>query len=135
MAKGSGSQASVPTQIYGVQLLPAGLSGRNKAAGGSSTKIALRIYGPDTPTQLLLKTPVECGLDRYLWTQQLIADLIQREFGVSYHHDHVGAILHEMGFTHQKPAKRARERDEAKIEAWRKVFWPELLKKTPPPTA
>ena len=56
MAKGSGSQASVPTQIYGVQLLPAGLSGRNKAAGGSSTKIALRIYGPDTPTQLLLKT-------------------------------------------------------------------------------
>jgi hypothetical protein len=56
VAKGSGSQASVPTQIYGVQLLPAGLSGRNRAAEGSSTKIALRIYGPGTPQLLLLKT-------------------------------------------------------------------------------
>src|SRR5512138_1379757 len=31
--------------------------------------------------QLLLKTPGECGFaDKYLWTQQLIADLIAREF-------------------------------------------------------
>ena len=79
--------------------------------------------------QLLLKTPVECGFDKYLWTQQLIADLIQREFGVSYHHDHVGTILHRLGFTHQKPARRARERDEQKIEAWRREVWPALLKK------
>jgi transposase len=35
--------------------------------------------------ELLQKTPAECGLDKYLWTQQLIADLIAREFnGVSY---------------------------------------------------
>lgn len=79
--------------------------------------------------QLLQKTPAELGFDRYLWTQQLIADLVQREFGVSYHHDHIGQILHEMGFTHQKPARRARERDEQKIENWRQEVWPELLKK------
>lgn len=79
----------------------------------------------------LVKTPAECGFDKYLWTQQLIADLIAREFGVSYHHDHVGVILHQMGFTHQKPARRARERDEAKIEAWRQEFWPALFKKVP----
>lgn len=81
---------------------------------------------------LLLKTPQECGFDRYLWTQQLIADLIEREFGVSYHHDHVGVILKRIGFTHQKPARRARERDEARIAAWRQTVWPELLKKVPP---
>ena len=46
----------------------------------------------------LLKTPAECGFaDRHLWTQQLIADLISREFGVSYHHDHVGVILRAIG--------------------------------------
>jgi len=81
--------------------------------------------------ELLLKTPAECGFDKYLWTQQLIADLIQREFNVSYHHDHVGVILHQLGFTHQKPTRRARERNEEKIEAWRRETWPALLKKVP----
>lgn len=85
--------------------------------------------------EMLLKTPIECGFDKYLWTQQLIADLVQREFGVSYHHDHIGVILQQMGFTHQKPARRARERDEAKIQAWRQETWPALQKKMPQPTA
>jgi transposase len=79
--------------------------------------------------QMLLKTPVECGFDKYLWTQQLISDLIQREFGVSYHHDHVGLILRELGFTHQKPQRRSRERDESRIQSWRQETWPTLLKK------
>jgi transposase len=85
--------------------------------------------------QLLLKTPAECGFAKHLWTQQLIADLIQREFAISYHHDHVGVILHDLGFTHQKPTRRAKERDETRIEAWRTEVWPEILKKTPPTTA
>jgi transposase len=84
--------------------------------------------------ELLVEAPAGCGFTgRHLWTQQLVADLIAREFGVSYHHDHVGVILKAMGFTHQKPQRRARERDEAKIEAWRREFWPALLKKVPSP--
>jgi transposase len=83
----------------------------------------------DQLAHLLEKTPAECGFDRYLWTQQLIAELIQREFGVSYHHDHIGVILKQMGFTHQKPARRARERDEVRIQGWRLEVWPALLKK------
>jgi transposase len=82
---------------------------------------------------LLVKAPAECGFARHLRTQQLVADLIEREFGVSYHHDHVGVILKAMGFTHQKPQRRARERDEAKIDAWRREAWPALLKKVPSP--
>jgi transposase len=83
---------------------------------------------------LLVRTPAECGFaDKHLWTQQLIADLILREFGVSYHHDHVGVILKELGFTHQKPARRALERDETRIEAWRREAWPALLKKARTP--
>lgn len=85
--------------------------------------------------QLLLCTPAECGFDRYLWTTPLIAELIEREFAVKYHHDHVGVILAAMGFTHQKPARRSRERDEAKIHAWRQQTWPALLKKVPPTLA
>jgi len=52
---------------------------------------------------------------------------------VTYHHDHVGVLLGAMGFTHQKPARRARERDEAKVEGWRRDAWPALLKKVPSP--
>jgi len=85
--------------------------------------------------EMLLRTPAECGFaDKHLWTQQLIADLIAREFGgVRYHHDHVGVILKELGFTHQKPTRRAQERDEQRIEAWRREVWPALLKKAPTP--
>jgi transposase len=85
--------------------------------------------------ELLLKTPLECGFERYLWTTQLIADLIEREFKVKYHRDHVGTILAAIGFTHQKPARKSRERDEAKIQAWRAQTWPALLKKVSNPTA
>jgi transposase len=85
-------------------------------------------------SQLLLKTPGEHGFAKYLWTQELIAQLIEREFGISYHHDHVGVILREMGFTHQKPTRRAKERDETRIETWRRQVWPEILKKTAPAT-
>lgn len=85
---------------------------------------------------LLVKAPAECGFPgRHLWTQQLIADLVAREFGVNYHHDHVGVVLKDMGFTHQKPARRARERDEQKVAAWRHETWPALLKKVPTPGA
>lgn len=84
--------------------------------------------------ELLPGGPAACGFpDKHLWTQQLIADLILREFGVSYHHDHVGVILKELGFTHQKPVRRAVERDEARIEAWRREVWPALLKKSATP--
>jgi transposase len=80
----------------------------------------------------LLKSPQEMGFaDKHLWTTQLIADLIEREFGVEFHHDYVGTMLHAMGFTHQKPQRRAQERDEAKINAWRQEVWPDLLKKVP----
>ena len=82
--------------------------------------------------ELLLLTPTQCGFERYLWTTSLIADLIQREFNVSYHHDTVGSLLRDLGFSWQKPACRAKERDEVRIQAWRSKTWPEILKKVLP---
>src|SRR3569833_2400151 len=79
---------------------------------------------------MLQKTPEENGFaGRYLWTQQLIADLIEREFSIKYHHDRIGRILKTLGFSHQMPARRAHERDEVKIQQWREQTWPQLLKK------
>ena len=47
-----------------------------------------------------------------------------------YHVDHIGRVLHALGWSPQQPARRAIERDEAAIAQWVKVRWP-LVKKTP----
>lgn len=81
---------------------------------------------------LLAQGPAAHGYgEAYLWTTRLIARLIKERFGVDHHHDHVGVILHELGVSPQVPARRARERDEGRIAAWRDELWPGLLKKVP----
>jgi transposase len=78
----------------------------------------------------LLKGPRAHGYRTDLWTTQRIADVIERQFGVRYHRDHVGRLLHQLGWSHQKPERRALERDEKRIAKWKRVEWPRV-KKTP----
>jgi len=54
--------------------------------------------------------------------------VIERTFGVKYHPCHVWRIVRELGFTAQKPKRRARERDEAAIERWRREDCPRIKK-------
>ena len=79
--------------------------------------------------QLLLRGAQACGFATDLWTCPRIAAVIRREFSVSYHVDHIGRLLHSMGWTPQKPERRARERDEDSIRRWVKIEWPRLKKK------
>jgi transposase len=78
--------------------------------------------------EILLQGPVAAGYFTDLWTCARVAQVIEREFGVTYHPDHVGRILHDLGFTPQKPRRKARERDEAAIAHWRRVEWPRIKK-------
>lgn len=75
---------------------------------------------------ILLKGPLKAGFPTDLWTCRRVALVIQKNFGVSYHPDHVGKILHSLGWTCQKPEQRSRKRDEAAIERWRKKDWPRI---------
>ncbi len=59
-----------------------------------------------------------------------VAELVQRRFGVDYHVDHVGRLLHELGWSPQLPTRHAVERDEAAIRRWAHETWPRV-KKTP----
>lgn len=70
------------------------------------------------------------GYRTELWTTQRIAALIERRLGVRYHRNHVGKLLHQLGWSHQTPERRAVERDEAAIAAWKQSVWPRV-KKTP----
>jgi len=55
--------------------------------------------------------------------------VIQWEFGVSYHKDHVSRLMKELGWTPQIPITRAIQRNEAALERWRETAWPELRRK------
>lgn len=79
--------------------------------------------------QMLRRPPGDFGLDAHLWTTRLMAALIEKKFGVKHHHDHVGALLRKLGWSVQRPVRRARERDQPRIDAWRQQLWPELEKK------
>jgi len=73
--------------------------------------------------------PLAAGFRTNLWTCGRVAQVIQQRFGVQYHPDHVGRMLHALGFTQQKPQRRASQRNEAAIQAWRTDDWPRLKKR------
>lgn len=80
----------------------------------------------------LLKGAVAFGYPNELWTLRRVAEVIEVKTGVRYHEGHVWRVLRGLGWTRQKPARRAIERDQEKVETWVKDRWPEL-KKTPLP--
>jgi transposase len=63
--------------------------------------------------------PKAYGFRGQLWTRGRIAAAIHLEFGVWYHPSHVGRLLKSLRCSRQKPARRARQRDEAVIARWR----------------
>jgi hypothetical protein len=52
--------------------------------------------------------------------------MIEMEFGVHYHKDHVSRLMKELGWTPQVPNTRAIQRDEGAIKHWRLETWPAL---------
>jgi transposase len=71
------------------------------------------------------------GWQNDLWTTARVAALIQRHFGVSFHHDHVGRFLRRrLNWTPQKPRRRARERDEEAIARWKQQEFPRIVRET-----
>ena len=79
----------------------------------------------------LLKGSRKAGYPTDLWTCPRVAQLIHSLFGVRYHVDHIGRILHDLGWSPQKPERRAIERNETRIKEWVKVDWPRIKKKLP----
>lgn len=76
---------------------------------------------------LLLQGAKAHGWSNQLWTCARVRVLIQRHFGVSFHHDHVGRLLRQrLNWTPQKPQRRARERDEVAIDYFRQVRFPRV---------
>ena len=69
------------------------------------------------------------GFRGALWTGRRVRALIQHYLGISYHPGHVTRLLKHWGFSLQKPARQARQRDEEAIARWRDETWPALKKR------
>lgn len=78
--------------------------------------------------RLLKQGPVRHGYQTERWTLPRVVDLIQRHFGVTYDQSGVWHVLNRLGWSCQKPEKRARERNEAAIKRWRTRQWPRIKK-------
>lgn len=81
---------------------------------------------------LLGQGPLRAGYRTDLWTLRRVADLIRRQFDVRYHPAHVWKLLRGLGWSCQKPERRAVERDEAAIARWKRTAWPRIKKRRSP---
>lgn len=79
--------------------------------------------------RLLSKNALAFGYRTDLWTTRRIAEVIEREFAVRFHRAHVSRLLSALGWSCQKPERRALERDEKRIAHWKRYRWPALKKK------
>src|SRR3954454_4515115 len=96
----------------------------SKGAGGAPCRL--------TPAQrdelqvLLEAGPAAEGWTDQCWTLARIAAVVHEGFGVGYTLPGLALLLHRLGWSVQVPARRAAERNEERITAWREESWPEI---------
>lgn len=99
-----------------------------KAAASLGRKSKLTENKIKRVRQALLKGPKVAGYATEIWTLERIAKLIRKTVKVSYHPGNVWRVLRSMGWSCQKPEKRAKERNEKMIQEWMRVKWPSIQK-------
>lgn len=77
----------------------------------------------------VLQNPTEHGFATELWTLKRVGAVVERMHGVRFSQTQVWRILGSLGFSPQKPDKRAIERNEDAVRVWRRRTWPSLKKK------
>jgi len=106
---------------------------RLQGAGRAGRKPRLDAKRLQRVDRVLRRGPQASGFETDLWTLPRIAIVIERETGIHYHSGHVWRILQRLGWSLQRPAKRARERQEEAVRNWISQRWP-ATKKSPPST-
>jgi transposase len=100
-----------------------------KGAGRAGRKPRLTPQARPRLEAALLEGPLRWGFATDLWTLQRVTAVIGKLCHVRYHPRHVWRVLRSLGWSRQRPARRARERDEKAIAHWVRVRWPEIKKK------
>jgi transposase len=80
---------------------------------------------------LLAAGAQQAGYATALWTLRRVAEQIEKRFRIRY--GLTGArkvLMQQLRWSWQKPERRALQRDEAAIAAWKRTTWP-AIKKSP----
>jgi transposase len=111
-------------QTYGVDgLLEGNRSGRPPLlTAGQLTQLG----------DILDSGPVAYGLDTGIWTSPMFAWVIEEEFGITYHPGHVRKLLHQMGFSVQRPRRVLARANASEQDRWHRRTYPNLKKKPAP---
>jgi transposase len=96
----------------------------SKGPGGAPCRLTLAQL--DELAALLDAGPATWGWVDQCWTLARIAEVVHARFGVDYTLAGLDLLPHRMGWSVQVPARRAVERDEERITAWREKTWPEI---------
>lgn len=78
--------------------------------------------------KILKRGACSAGYPTERWTLTRVCGVIRQEFAVVYHPHYVGRLMHEWGWSVQKPEMRAIERDERFIRAWLSHDWERIKK-------
>ena len=101
-----------------------------KSKGRCGTKKKLTKEKLARIKRVLERGAIASGFGNELWTLQRIRRVIRKETRVQYHPGHVWKLLtRDLGWSNQKPTRRARERNESAIRVWRTVSWPAIQKR------
>jgi transposase len=68
------------------------------------------------------------GFRGAVWTTQRVAQLLVKQFGVTYHPAHMSRLLKRINYSVQQPIERASQRNEEVIATWKEQRWPQLKK-------
>lgn len=77
----------------------------------------------------LRRGPPAHGFATELWTLPRVARVVARVTGAKFHPGHVWRLMPRLGWSLQRPARQARERDAAAVRQWVDRRWPALKKK------
>ena len=99
-----------------------------RSKGRAGPKVRLDAAQTRKVIAALVEGPRAAGHRTELWTLPRVRLLIEKLTGVRYHPGHVWRVLGALGFSCQRPERRAIERDEKQVRAWQRKTWPALKK-------
>ncbi|MGF6292590.1 IS630 family transposase [Paraburkholderia youngii] len=104
----------------GLRALRSGKRGR-RPGSGHLTAVRIRKL-------IIERMPDQLSMPFYLWTRESVAQLIERQYGITVSKWTAGRYLKAWGMSAQKPVRRAYERKDEAIERWLNEDYPTIAK-------
>jgi|SRR5690349_6702610 transposase len=113
-------------------------SGGRRSLRGAARTGRPSLLGPDEQKRLIAALKAGAlaqGYSTDLWTLARVGKLIENLTGQRYCESGVWRLLKRLGFSSQRPSRRAAQRDEAAVRRWKTQRWPALKNVWPAPSA